>query len=133
MNMVTTIIAGVVKPITGLLGKKSDRKRARETAKGKLAAQKESGDQKIELTDAEWETVAQGLQPESWKDEYVTVSIVSLVNLIIIGGIASAFGYPQVLAGTVLAIEALVAAGVDLGWILNAVIMAAIGLKIWRA
>ena len=132
MSIISSIIEGVAKPVVGLLGKRSDRKQAREGAAAKLLALKESGEQTLELTDAQWETVGQSLQPESWKDEYVTVSIVSLVNLIIIGGIASAFGAPQILAGTILAIKALTAAGVDLGFILNAVIMAAIGLKVWR-
>jgi hypothetical protein len=90
------------------------------------------GQQKIELNKDEYEVLAtQGLAG-TWKDEYVTVSVVSILNTIVIGGLASAFGYPQILIGVGTAIKSLSTAGVDVGFIMEATIMAAIGLSIWK-
>jgi hypothetical protein len=50
----------------------------------------------------------------------------------VIGGLASAFGYPQILIGVGTAIKSLSTAGVDVGFIMEATIMAAIGLSIWK-
>ena len=44
----------------------------------------------------------------------------------------AAFGFPQMLDGVVLAIKALVEAGVDIGMLIMAVVFAAIGMKLWR-
>jgi hypothetical protein len=52
--------------------------------------------------------------------------------LIVVGGVAAAFGYSQVLAGVGLAVTALVNAGVDVGFLMEAVTMSAVGLSVWR-
>ena len=85
------------------------------------------------MTDAEWESIASEKQDSTWKDEYITVSVASILNLIVIGGIAAAFGEPRVLEGVSIALKALSDAGVDMGTLLTAVVFAAIGLKLWRA
>lgn len=133
MKWVSSIIEGVVGPVANIFAKKQERKQAKEQAQAKIKLAKQEGQQTLDLTDAEWESISTGLQDSTWKDEYVTVSVVSIFNLYIIGGIAAAFGYPQVLEGTTVGIKALVDAGADLGMILTAVVFAAIGLKIWRA
>lgn len=129
---VAEIVGGILKPVATVFTKRTERKMAKDTIKGKLAQGKQDDDTKIELTDAEWETVNQSMQDKTWKDEYVTVSIVSIFNLIIIGGIAEAFGYSQVLVGVVKAVTALTAIGLDLGFLMTAVVLAAIGMKMWR-
>lgn len=132
MAIVKDIIAGVVAPLTGYLGKRTERKMNRDTIKGKIVQQKQGDATEITLTDAQWEVVAAAMQDKTWKDEYVTVSVVLIFNLYIIGGIAAAFGHPQVLTGVTTGIAALVASGVDLGFLMTAVVLAAIGIKITR-
>lgn len=126
-------VSGVVKPVAGVFNKRTERKMAKEAITGKLAMQKQGDGTAITLTDAEWETVGQSMSDKSWKDEYVTVSLVSILNMLILGGVLSAFDHPEVLTGTVAGIAALSNAGVDLGYLLTAVVFAAIGLKLWRA
>ena len=129
---ILSIGKAIVQPLAGWANKRTERKVNRDTIKGKLAQGKQDDSHAVTLTDAEWETVGQSMQDKTWKDEYVTVSIVSIFNLLIIGGIATAFGYPQMLDGTVAGIAALVEAGVDVGMLITAVVFAAIGMKLWR-
>lgn len=135
MSIASTIqgaVGGLIKPLTKLYENRQQRIRDKESAESKLVHNKQEGAQQLQLTDAEAEALRWGGEGKSWKDEYVTVSIVSIFNLILIGGIATAFGYPAVLTGVGLAIGALVEAGVNVGFLLEAVTLAAIGLKIWR-
>lgn len=126
-------VGSLIEAVGGVFQKREERKQVKESAKAKLQLAKEQGQHTVEMTDAEWETVNTGLQDSTWKDEYVTVSIVSVFNLYIVGGILAAFEIPEVLEGTTKGIQALVSAGVDVGLLLTAVVFAAIGLKLWRA
>lgn len=126
------IIGGLFKPVTEIFKAREDRKAAREAAAAKLATAKAEGQQKIELNKDEYEMVATNALQATWKDEYVTVSVVSILNVIVVGGLAAGFGYPQIITGIGTAINALSTAGVDVGFILEATIMAAIGLSIWK-
>jgi hypothetical protein len=126
------IVAGLFAPVADIFKAREGRKAAKEAAAAKLAMATAEGQQKIELNKDEYEVLAtQGLAG-TWKDEYVTVSVVSILNTIVIGGLASAFGYPQILIGVGTAIKSLSTAGVDVGFIMEATIMAAIGLSIWK-
>jgi hypothetical protein len=126
------IVAGLFSPVADIFKAREARKAAKEAAAAKLAMATAEGQQKIELNKDEYEVLAtQGLAG-TWKDEYVTVSVVSILNTIVIGGLASAFGYPQILIGVGTAIKSLSTAGVDVGFIMEATIMAAIGLSIWK-
>ena len=133
VTAVVGFLKGLIGPVAGIFQKKQERKLAKESAKAKLLQSRQDGQQTLEMTDADWESVSTGLQDSTWKDEYVTVSVVSIFNLIVLGGIMSAYGHPELLEGVTLAIKALAEVGVELGMILTAVVFAAIGLKIWRA
>ena len=122
----------LIQPISGLLSKRQERKQARETAISKLQQTRQDGNLQVELNDQELERVLAGDLSTTWKDEYVTVSLVSIINIIIVGGVANAFGYPQLLEGIVQAIVTLYEVGVDIGFLLEAVVLAAVGLTVWR-
>lgn len=135
---VTSVIGGVVKTMIGPVAdayiKSQERKQAKESAKSKLQQAKQKDKTQITLTDAEGEAVLADQMRDTWKDEYVTISVVSLFNLIVIGGIETSIRGEDavVLQGTVASIQALQAIGVDVGTLLTAVVFAAIGLKFWR-
>jgi len=132
MKILTDIFAGLIKPVTDLLAKRQERKMAKETAQAKITQARDTNATSVEMKDQEWEAIAVSMTKESWKDEYATVSVLSLLNLIIIGGVLAAFGYPQVLTGVGVSLQALVVMGVDIGWLMELVIMAAVGLHIYR-
>ena len=130
--MIKDIISGLFAPVADIFKAREARKAAKESAQAKLAAASAENAQKLELNKDEYEAVAtQGLAA-TWKDEYATVSVISILNLVVVGGVAAALGYPQILEGVGIAINSLSAAGVDIGFLLEATVMAAIGLSIWK-
>jgi len=86
MKFLTDIAKGLVSPLANVINKRTARKQAREQALIAVQAAKQQGSLEMELEDREWDAIAASLQDKTWKDEYVTVSIVSVFNFIIIGG-----------------------------------------------
>ena len=130
-----TIISAGISAISGFFSKKQEIKQTAVTAQAKLAQAKLSGDQSITLTDAEWESLSLKTQEDSWKDEYITIVITSPIVTLMVGNIMAAFGMPegvQIVDGTKQAIQDLVVLGMDYGFLIGAVTMAAVGLKVWR-
>jgi len=128
-----SLIQALIAPITGLFKQRGERKAAKEAASAKLSQLKQTDEAKALFTDQEWESLSVKGMNDSWKDEYVTVSVVSVFNLIVLGGVLAAFGHIQLLHGIGIAMKALTDAGIDIGFLLEATILAAIGLKVWRA
>ena len=130
------IIGTVISGITGFFTKKQELKGAVQSAKAKLEIAKVNGEQTIQMTDAEWESLSVQTQQGSWKDEYVTLIITAPFLLIILGSLCSALGFesgPLILQGALDGIQHLTALGMDYGFLINSVVLAAIGLKVWRA
>ena len=127
-----TWITALFKPVADLLAQRGHRKAAKEAAIARLTQAQSDNVHELELKKDEWEAINVALQGQTWKDEYITVSIVSILNLVVVGGLATAFGYPQVLNGVGIAVQALVAAGVDVGFLLEATILAGLGLSVWK-
>jgi len=125
-------IASLFKPVADIFVARTQRKAAREAASAKLLQANAEGAQQLELNKDEWEQLAVPGLAGTWKDEYITVSVVSIFNLIVVGGIATAFGYPQILNGVGVAMAALSTAGVDVGFLMEATILAGLGLSIWK-
>jgi len=119
-------------PLTKIITKRQDRKLAQQTAKTKIEQAKQAQSMQIELNKDEWEQLQVDGMDKTWKDEYVTVSVMSIFNIIVVGGMASAFGYPQVLEGIVQSVTALTAVGVDVGFVLTATVLAGLGLSVWK-
>jgi hypothetical protein len=119
-------------PLTSIVTKRQDRKAAQQTAKTKIESAKQLQSATVELNKDEWEQLQVNGMDKSWKDEYVTVSVMSILNLVVVGGVAAAFGRPEVLEGVIAAVTALEAIGLDMGFILEAVVLAGIGLSVWK-
>ena len=128
----SAVFSGLIKPITGLFENRQKRKMAKQAALAKLTQGQQDKSHELSLSKDEWEALNVKGMGDTWKDEYVTVSVVSILNLILLGGILTAFGYPQVLNGVGIALDALVKAGVDVGFIMTATIMAGLGLSVWK-
>lgn len=119
-------------PLTNIITKRQDRKAAQQTAKTKIEQAKQSHSATVELNKDEWEQLKVNGMDKTWKDEYITVSLMSIFNIVVVGGLASAFGYPEVLEGIVTAVTALTAIGVDVGFLLSATVLSGLGLSVWK-
>lgn len=128
LSWITTLF----KPVASIINKRQDRKILKEGAIAKLSQSAQDDKQAINLNKDEWEALNVSGMQHTWKDEYVTVSVVSILNIIVVGGIAAAFGFPALLSGVGTAIRALGDVGVDIGFLLEAVILAGVGLSIWK-
>jgi len=130
------IFSLVTNGITDYFKGKQEIKKASQSAEAKLKQKTLDKEANIELTDAEWESISLKTQQNSWKDEYVTLIITAPIPLIFIGSILTAFSLGSgtaILTGTLEGIKSLKDLGMDYGFLMNAVVMAAIGLKVWRA
>ena len=128
-----SIISGIISPISSIFIKREERKKVKVQGEAKLALAKQTGDTEITLTDQEWEAIAVSKQDSSWKDEYVTIVITSPIVLIIIGAVVFAMtNDSRLLDGSVTALERLEAIGLNMGDLMEVVVYAAVGLKVWR-
>ena len=127
-----SIVTSLFKPIGKIIQKRQDRKLAQQSAKNKLMQSKQDNHQAIKLNKDEWEQLNVSGMDTTWKDEYVTVSVLSIFNIIVIGGLLSAFGYPQILEGVATAMLSLAEVGVDVGFLMEAAVLAGLGLSVWK-
>lgn len=126
------LITALFKPIADIVIKMQDRKAAQQTAKTKIEQAKQDDSQAIKLNQDEWEQLQVNGMDKTWKDEYVTVSVVSIFNLIVVGGLSAGLGYPQILDGVAASVLALTSVGVDVGFLLEATVLAGLGLSVWK-
>lgn len=133
MNPVLALISTLFQPLADAYKANQDRKLAKETAVVKIQQTQLEDAQKVTLTDAEWEALAVAHQDSSWKDEYVTLIITAPIVALLFGGLWAALtGSKAVIEGVAIGLTSLASVGVDMGFLMNAVVLAAIGLKVWR-
>ena len=133
-GLLAKVVPGVVSSVSDVFTKKEETKQIKKTAETKLASAKLNNEASVTLSDAEWESITASGMDKTWKDEYITVIVTMPFPMLIAGGVMLAFtGDDRLMNGTVDGINALTAAGVDVGFMMTAVITAAVGLKVWRA
>ena len=126
-------LSAIVAPVANIFTKREERKKSAETVQGKIALAKVNGENSVTLTDAEWETIAVNKTDSSWKDEFVTIVIMFPIIGIMAGAVWLAFsGDGRLLAGVKDGIAELNTLGMDYATLTEAVVFAALGLKLWR-
>ena len=133
MNWLIGPITSVVNGVVGIFKTKQERKKLAEKAVAKLNQSKEEGKQETIVTDAEWEAISASKQDSTWKDEYITIVITSPIVMMIIGAITYVFfDDMRLLTAATEALNAISFAGIDMGFLMEATVLAGLGLKIWR-
>ena len=126
-------IPDVVGAIGGYLGKREDRKVAKLTINGKLKTAKQNNDHEVVLNRQEWESIGQIKQDTTWKDELVTVVVLWPLVQIMLGGLETTFfGTTKLIDGLNVSLKLLTLLDFDLGYLMGAVVLAAIGIKAIR-
>lgn len=131
-GVIGNVVGALAKPVASVIKSKQETKQKRIETEAKVTTAKISGQKDITLTDQEWEAIMASKTDSTWKDEYLTIVITSPILLIIIGGISSVFGYPQVLDGITLSMDKLAGTGIDMGFLMEAVVLAGVGLKVLK-
>lgn len=128
MSLKDLLTGGLFEKAADAFKSRQERLQAEQTLEAKIVQAKQEGETQLQLSVAERDVLAQWQQQSTWKDEYVTVSLVAILNLVVVGGILSAFGIPEVLQGVQNAVQALTAMGVNVGMLLEITIYCALGL-----
>ena len=130
----STIIGKGIDAYTANKKGKVDKEKLQIQAKHALLMAKEKGEQEVTMTDAHWEAIAQEKSDGTWKDEYVTLIFTLPVPLIMLGTIWYAYtGDSKLLDGTIAGIGSLRELGLDWKELTYAIVLAAVGLKVWRS
>ena len=132
MPDITGIASRVISPILGLLKGRQERKRVVADTEAKLKVAIQEDQAELTLKRHEVEALAvQGLK-DTWRDEYATISILSIFNVIVVGGLLAAFGLPQMLEGISLSVQTLVALGIDVGLMVKVTVFTSLGVYVFR-
>tara|TARA_R110000803_G_scaffold51629_2_gene106610 strand:- start:17297 stop:17713 length:417 start_codon:yes stop_codon:yes gene_type:complete len=131
-SVVSGVLSSIAAPVASVLNSRQETIQLNATVNGKLANKVLDNEATISLSDKEWEHLGKKNENGSWKDEYVTVSVVSILNLIVLGGILTAFGKPQLLEGVTVALTTFNEIGVDIGSILKVTVYAALGIYAFK-
>jgi len=121
-------LQALAKPVTDVLTARTRRKQAKETGLIKIQQAQVDGTNTLNMTDAEWEAVNATKADTSWKDEYITVTMTAWVWVALYGALFA----EEVLRGVQTFLGFCTANGVDIGNLTTVVVMAAVGLKVWR-
>ena len=128
-----SFVPDAIKSISGMYQSRQDRQKLKISTMGKLEGAKLQNKKEITLTDQEWEAVNANKADSTWKDEFVTVVILWPYIQLFIGGLEVGFKKTsRILDSLEASLTILATLGVDIGFLMTAVVMAAIGLKIAR-
>ena len=134
MNMASAIgslASGIVSPITNLLGKKEERRKAVEVIKATTAQGETEGETSVKLSNAQWELISKKSETDTWKDEYITIIITYPLIAIFVGSVMSVFlGDERLLIATTESLDALQQLGLDLGELMLYTVLAGLGIKL---
>jgi preprotein translocase subunit Sss1 len=126
------LLGGLFKPAADAFKARAERKTIEKTLEAKIAEKRIDATSKVEFNTQEWERLSKWAEESTWKDEYITVSVVAIWNIIVIGAVAQAFGFPQILEGIKLAMLTLKEIGVDVGLIMQVTIFAGLSVYAWK-
>jgi hypothetical protein len=124
------VLGTVFKPAQEAHAKHTDKKMLDKRIDGKLAQAKQEHQTEIVFNEQEIDRLNVRQKGNGLMDEYATISVLSILNIIVIGGILAAFGITEVLSGINLAIQTLQSVGVRVGLLMETVIGAAVGFHL---
>ena len=127
---ILSVLGGLVSPIANAYKAKQDVKIKATEAKASITLAKQAGDLQHTLNADQWEALSKQAEGGTWKDEYVTIVITSPFVLLFIGSMWSGFTGDSTFVDAVnLGIENLRNLGIDLGYLMSIVVLAAVGIK----
>jgi len=132
MSLKEMLTGGLFSAAADAFKARTESRNIERTLEAKIAEQTLNNDAQVELNRQEWELLHKWSEESTWRDEYITVSVVAIWNAVVIGAIAAAFGYPQILEGIKSAVITLNEIGVNVGLIMEVTIFAGLGIYAWK-
>jgi type II secretory pathway pseudopilin PulG len=124
------ILGTIVSPIANAYKAKQDVKIKANEALASITMAKQSGETQHTLNRDQWEALSKQAENGTWKDEYVTIVITSPFVLLFIASVVSGFTDDMRFVNAVnLGIYNLSNLGIDLGYLMSIVVLAAVGIK----
>ena len=133
---ITGAIKGVVEPVVGLFTKKVERKAAKDQIDGTVRVAKLNNEAQVAIQTADWEILSKAQEKDTWKDEYITLSVFSVFNAIILGSVAASFGFTggdTLVDGVLTGVQTLDSLDGNVGDLMWMVAAAALSIKGWNA
>ena len=131
-KLITSAVSGAVAPIVGIFTKKVERKAAKDAINGRVAIAKLDNEAQVAIQTADWEVSSKAGEGDTWKDEYVTLSVFSVFNAVILGSVAAAFGFPggdRLVSGVLTGVQTLDGLDGNVGTLMMVVGYAALSIK----
>ena len=129
-------LIGLAKTVLGMganvLNNRTERIQNKDNIQGRIALAKQEGQDRIELSLAEWENLKAKNENGEWKDEFVTVIILTPFITSMVGALLAPFGLPELAEASTNQFVAIKDMGIDYSLILVMVISAAIGIRAWK-
>lgn len=127
----TSAIGGAITaPIKDVMIKREERKQAHQTLQTQARMASEQNATTVEVERAHLEAVLAQQLAGSWKDEFITLSIVGIIPATVVGGVLQGFGFPGFLTGVLAGVTALVNLGLPIAYLMGAVALAGVGITI---
>lgn len=93
VGAVKGLASGLVAPVANIFAKKVERKMVKDEINGKVALARQNHETTVVMEASKWEVLSKEAEANSWKDEYVTLSVFTIFNAVIVGSVLSAFGF----------------------------------------
>ena len=131
-SLIGGVVSGIVAPVARIFEKRESRKKAVETIRAKTAQAKQAGETQVQLDIMEWEALSKRAEPETWKDEFVTVVVFAPFITMLIGSLAAAFGHTEMAQASAAMLIAINNMNIDYGTLLYVTVGAALGVRLWK-
>lgn len=125
-----SVITSLVAPVANYFTSRNEIKAKADVAKAAVAKAKADGETQHTLNIDEWEALSKQAEGGTWKDEYITIVITSPFVLLFVASMVSAFtGDVRYIDSVSAGIASLQSLGIDLGYLMGVVVLAAVGIK----
>jgi hypothetical protein len=134
MGIWNAIAAPVVSAVSSIGKSHIERKRAKEAIEGNIKMAKVQGENQAKVDIADWERLSKAQEDNTWKDEYITVSLVAPINVIVLDSVLMAMGFGDGSAtrGVLAAMATLNQQDIPIGDLMAIAVAAGLSVKLVR-
>lgn len=123
-------ISAVASVIGGAFEKREERKINEKTLDAKLTMKRNDNSTEVAFNEQDWEILSKRNENNTWKDEYITISMLVPVNVVFLSVfIGVLFAEPDIIAASKQAVDAMKELVPNYEYLLGLVVMAGLSIK----